>query len=111
MTGDGGNMTGMESAGGPTGFAGWTGVNSKGDTRDTVDTNGRATKARAELRHLRGIFSRTAGADSSLIFGECASRTNTTEGEGGIAITTTAGSHAVTDGSRSAGGGDRLPVC
>ena len=106
--GDGGNMTSVESASGPAGFARWAGINGEGDTRDTIDTDGGGPRAGAELRHLGRIFA--VGPDSSLIFAKCASRADSTEGEGRIAVPTATDSHAVSDGSRGAGSGDRLPV-
>ena len=107
-SGDRGDVTGMESASSPTGFARWTGIGGEGDARDTIDTDGRVTKTGAELGHLRDILSSTASADSSLIFAKSASRADTTEGKGGSAAPPD--SHAATDGSRSAGGRNGLPV-
>jgi hypothetical protein len=73
----------------PYGIRQMGGYRGEGDTRDTIDTKGRGTKTGAELRHLRSIFSSTTSADSSLIFTKSASRADSTEGEGGIAISTT----------------------
>ena len=100
----------MEGASGSTRLSGRAGIDREGDARDAIGTNGGSTQARAELGHLRSIFSRATGANSSLIFAECASRADSTEGEARIAVPATIDSHAVSDGSGSASGGDRLPV-
>lgn len=104
------DMTGVEGASGPARFARRAGINGEGDTRDTINADGRSTETGAELRHLRRILSSATGADSSLIFAECASWADSTEGEGRITVATTAASHAAPDGSRSTGGGDGLPI-